>query len=178
MFGAIGLAVFSGLGCRYTHPGRWIHLPFRGHWPYLLGSNNGSCSRTNDWQLFTYFRRRIPVFIPCGIKASLCVKEDSEGLRIRVSWRKSDCMHCSTWTSLEVVIVAGPSYGQFSNSDSTRSRIGLGRLGCRCLPVHARHCQWEVLAGTSCLCLPGLNHRLSSTAVLWKIMQWPFHACL
>jgi hypothetical protein len=31
MFAAIGLAVLSGLGCRYTHPGRWIHLPFRGH---------------------------------------------------------------------------------------------------------------------------------------------------
>jgi hypothetical protein len=31
MFEAIGLAVLSGLGRRYTHPGRWIHLPFRGH---------------------------------------------------------------------------------------------------------------------------------------------------
>ena len=30
-FGAVGLAVFSGLGCRYTYPGRWMHLPFRGH---------------------------------------------------------------------------------------------------------------------------------------------------
>jgi hypothetical protein len=30
MFGALGLAVLSGLGRRYTHPGRWIHLPFRG----------------------------------------------------------------------------------------------------------------------------------------------------
>ena len=73
MFAAIGLAVLSGLGCRYTHPGRWIHLPFRGHWPYRLRSNNGSCSRTNDWQLSIYPRRRIPAFIPHGIKASLCV---------------------------------------------------------------------------------------------------------
>ncbi len=31
MFGAIGLAVLSGLGRRSTHPERWIHLPFRGH---------------------------------------------------------------------------------------------------------------------------------------------------
>ena len=31
MFGAIGMAVLSGLGRRYTQPGRWIHLPFRGH---------------------------------------------------------------------------------------------------------------------------------------------------
>jgi hypothetical protein len=31
MFGAIGWAVLSGLGRRYTHTGRWIHLPFCGH---------------------------------------------------------------------------------------------------------------------------------------------------
>ncbi len=74
MFEAIGLAVLSGLGRRYTHPGRWIHPPFRGHWPYRLRSNNGSCSRKNDWQLSIYPRRRIPAFIPHGgIKASLCV---------------------------------------------------------------------------------------------------------
>ncbi len=72
-FGAIGLAVLSGLGCRYTHPGCWIHLPFRGHWPNRLRSNNGSCSRTKDWQLSTYPRRRIPAFISHGIKAGLCV---------------------------------------------------------------------------------------------------------
>ena len=72
MFAAIGLAVLSGLGCRYTHPGRWIHLPFRGHWPYRLRSNNCSCSMTNAWQLSTFPRRRIPAFIPHGIKASLC----------------------------------------------------------------------------------------------------------
>jgi hypothetical protein len=30
MFEAIGLAVLSDLGRRYTPPGRWIHLPFRG----------------------------------------------------------------------------------------------------------------------------------------------------
>ncbi len=36
MFGAIGLAVLSGLGFRYIRPGRWIHLPFRGHRPYGL----------------------------------------------------------------------------------------------------------------------------------------------
>jgi hypothetical protein len=48
MFGAVGFAVLSGLGRRYTHPGRWIHLPFRGHRPYRLRSNNGSCSWTND----------------------------------------------------------------------------------------------------------------------------------
>jgi hypothetical protein len=35
--------------------------------------NNGSCSRTNDYQLSTHTRRRIPAFIPHGIKASLCV---------------------------------------------------------------------------------------------------------
>ena len=57
----------------YTHPGRWIHLPFRGHWPCRLRSNNGSCSRSNDWQHPTNPRRRIPAFIPHGIKASVCV---------------------------------------------------------------------------------------------------------
>ena len=31
MFEAIGLVVLSGLGRRNTHPGRWIHLPFRSH---------------------------------------------------------------------------------------------------------------------------------------------------
>ncbi len=48
---------------------RWIHLPFRGHWPYRL-----SCSRTNDWQFSTYPRRRIPAItsIPHGSKATLC----------------------------------------------------------------------------------------------------------
>ncbi len=30
IFGAIGLAVLSGLGRRHTHPGHQIHLPFRG----------------------------------------------------------------------------------------------------------------------------------------------------
>ncbi len=35
MFGAIGLAVHSGLGLRYTHPGVWIHQPFRGHGPLV-----------------------------------------------------------------------------------------------------------------------------------------------
>jgi len=39
----------------------------------LLKCSNGSCSRTNARQLFTYPRRRIPAFIPYGIKASLCV---------------------------------------------------------------------------------------------------------
>ncbi len=28
---SLSLAVLSGLGRRYTHPGRWIHPPFRGH---------------------------------------------------------------------------------------------------------------------------------------------------
>ncbi len=55
----------------------WIHLPFRGHWPYRLRSNNGSCSRTNDWQLSIYPRRRIPAFVPHGIKANLCVLFES-----------------------------------------------------------------------------------------------------
>ena len=40
----------------------WFHLPFRGHWPYRLRSNNWyrlrsnnwSCSRTNDWHLPWY----------------------------------------------------------------------------------------------------------------------------
>ncbi len=73
MFEAIDLAVLSGLGRRYTHPGRYVYLPFRGHWPYRLRSNNGSCSRTNDWQLSINPRRRIPAFIPHAIKASLCV---------------------------------------------------------------------------------------------------------
>ncbi len=74
MFWAIGLAVPSGLGRRYTHPGRWVHLPFRDHWPYWFRSINSSCSRTNDWQLYTNFRRRTPTFIPYGNKASLCGK--------------------------------------------------------------------------------------------------------
>jgi hypothetical protein len=82
MVGIIGLpvAVLSGLGRSYTHPGRWIHLPFRGHWPYRLRSNNGSCSRTNDWQLSMKFYLsptqnpclHSSKFIPHGIKASLC----------------------------------------------------------------------------------------------------------
>jgi hypothetical protein len=44
----------------------WLHLSFRGHWPYQLKSNNGSCSRTNAWQLSTYPRRRVPAFVPYG----------------------------------------------------------------------------------------------------------------
>ena len=55
---AIGLAVLSGMGRCNTHPGRWIHLPFHGHWPYWLRSNNCSCSRTNALQLSTFPRCR------------------------------------------------------------------------------------------------------------------------
>jgi hypothetical protein len=71
--GTIGfkLAVLIGLGRRYTHPGRWIRLPFRDHWPYRLRSNNVSCSSTNDWQFSIYPRRRIPAFILHGNKASI-----------------------------------------------------------------------------------------------------------
>ncbi len=73
-------AVLSGLGRHSTHPWRWSHLPFRGHWPYRLRSNNiGSCSRTNEWQLSTYPQHRIPALIPHGIKASVCCLQ-------RVSW--------------------------------------------------------------------------------------------
>jgi hypothetical protein len=161
MFGAIGLAVLSGLGCRYTHPGHWNHLPFRGHWPYLLGSNNVSCSRTNDWQLSTYFRRtgRIPVFIPYGIKASLCVKEDSEGLRIRVPWRKSGCLHCSTWscncgwaqlrTVLQQWLNSEPSWTREAGVRVCRTWIPQPRqlptwmrVMCWCLPLHASGRSW------------------------------------
>jgi hypothetical protein len=67
------LVFLSGLGRRYSHPGRSIHLPFRCHWPYRLRSNNGNCSRANDCQLSTYLRRRIPALIQHDIKASLCV---------------------------------------------------------------------------------------------------------
>jgi hypothetical protein len=31
MFEAIGSAILSGLGRRYTYSGRWIELPFRSH---------------------------------------------------------------------------------------------------------------------------------------------------
>jgi hypothetical protein len=86
------LAVLSGLGRRYTHPERWIHLPFRGHWPYRLRSNHGNCFRTNDWQLSIYPRRRIPAFIPHGIKASLCDLR-RPGLYVRH-------MPCSTFMDL------------------------------------------------------------------------------
>ncbi len=58
----------------YTHPGRWRHLPFRCYWPNWINCNNGSCSRTNNRQLSTYPQRRLPAFIPHGIKASLCVQ--------------------------------------------------------------------------------------------------------
>ncbi len=54
----------------------WMHLPFRGHWPYRLRGNNrhGSCSRTNDWQLSTHPQRRISAFIPMISKlACVCV---------------------------------------------------------------------------------------------------------
>jgi hypothetical protein len=65
---------FFGLGRHYTHPGRWRHLPFRCHWPYRINSINGSCSRTNNWQLSTYPQRRLLAFIPHGINTSLCVQ--------------------------------------------------------------------------------------------------------
>ncbi len=67
--GPLVLALLSGQG----HPGLWFHPPFRCHWPYWLWSNTGSCSRTKGWHLSTYPRRKIPAFIPHGIKASLCV---------------------------------------------------------------------------------------------------------
>ena len=62
MFEGIGLAVLSGLGRRLTHAVKWLHLPFRGHWPCPLRSNNSGCSRTNagHWQLASYPQRTIP----------------------------------------------------------------------------------------------------------------------
>jgi hypothetical protein len=64
MFGAIGMAII------YTVK----HLASSALSRSLtLRSNNCSCFRTNAWQLSTYPRRRIPVFIPYGIKSSLCV---------------------------------------------------------------------------------------------------------
>ena len=77
IFGVIGFAVHFGLGS--CLPGCWLHLSFRGHLPYLFRSDDGSCSelapgllQANVWQFPTYPRRRIPFFLPFGIKVS-CV---------------------------------------------------------------------------------------------------------
>jgi hypothetical protein len=60
------------LGRCYRYPGPWLHLPFRGHWPYWSSSNNSSCSRMNDWQLSTYPRvtDTCSAFTLHGVKAS------------------------------------------------------------------------------------------------------------
>ena len=65
----------------------WRHMSFCGHRvsdidPTYLGATSrlrrqllGTCSRTNVWRFPTYFRRRIPAFLPFGIKASwVCTK--------------------------------------------------------------------------------------------------------
>ena len=44
-----------------TLPGDWPYLSFRGHWPYRVRSDDGSCSRTNAWQ-FSYLS---PTQNPC-----------------------------------------------------------------------------------------------------------------
>jgi hypothetical protein len=51
MFEEIVLAILSGLGRRYTRPGRWIHLPFRGLTLPIKEQTTvdaRTCSRTND----------------------------------------------------------------------------------------------------------------------------------
>ena len=55
---------------KFTLPGDWLQLSFRGHWLYRFRSDDGSCSRTHAWQVPTYPWRRIPAFLPLGIKAS------------------------------------------------------------------------------------------------------------
>ena len=43
MFWDIGLTVPSGLGRHWTHPASWLHLSFRGHWPYWFTRDNSGC---------------------------------------------------------------------------------------------------------------------------------------
>jgi hypothetical protein len=49
--------------------GGCLHLPVRSPRPYLFGSDNHGCSRTNAWQFSTFPRRRLPAFFS---KASRC----------------------------------------------------------------------------------------------------------
>ena len=66
---------------KLTLPGCWLHLYFRGHWPYQFRSNNGSCSKLAPGPMFDNF---LPIpdaeslpFYPLVLKANLklaCVK--------------------------------------------------------------------------------------------------------
>ena len=50
----------------------WLTLPIQKWRRQMLGT----CPRTNVWQFPTYSRRRIPAFLPFGIKASrVCIQE-------------------------------------------------------------------------------------------------------
>ena len=57
---------------KLTLPGGWLHLSFCGHGPYLFRSDDGNCSELAPGLMFDDFlpRRRIPAFLPYGIKAS------------------------------------------------------------------------------------------------------------
>jgi hypothetical protein len=66
MFGAISMAVLYAVKRLASSSVSWsLTLPSK--------EQDGSCSMTNTWQLSTHQRRRIPTFIPHGIKASLYV---------------------------------------------------------------------------------------------------------
>jgi hypothetical protein len=42
--------------------GACLHLPVRGPRPYLFGSDDSGCSRTNAWRFSTFPRCRLPAF--------------------------------------------------------------------------------------------------------------------
>jgi hypothetical protein len=50
--------------------GGCLHLPVRSLRPYLFGSDNRGCSRTNAWQFSTFPRRRLPAFLVKLVRVS------------------------------------------------------------------------------------------------------------
>ena len=81
--GDIALAVLSALGRRQIHPASWLHLSFRGHWPYRLGKL--CLPRPGAWPSSTYPRCRTPAFLPVVIKL-VCVWIDSTDSDANPSW--------------------------------------------------------------------------------------------
>ena len=86
---------------KLTLPGGWLHLSFRGHWPYQFRSDDGNCSELAPGLMFDDF---LPIsdadslpFLPFGIKASrvwsICTKKRGNSKRnsnnkLKYCWKR------------------------------------------------------------------------------------------
>ena len=81
----------AGLGVKLILPGCWLHLSFRGHFPYRFRSDNGSCSEPAPELMFDNFQpipdaESLP-FYPLVLKLVECVPRQLHG------WKNSKSCH-------------------------------------------------------------------------------------